>query len=130
MADWTVKSSDEVFAQRAQIGAGYLSRIDAILQKTSSEKPGSVAKSFKKFRLFLKKVDDLQNGIRKPQDFLVFVRNDADGVPLYSLIHDKWRCLYRVEGGICTSAKIERMTPDLRRAEESRHKHGQKLPNL
>lgn len=67
MADWTVKSSDEVFAQRAQIGAGYLSRIDAILQKTSSEKPGSVAKSFKKFRLFLKKVDDGVRGATEPK---------------------------------------------------------------
>ena len=135
MKDWTVSGSSDLDLSKNQLFFDFDARLNAHDSSPRTKSAKRLLKEISGFRRLLgtlNKLLDANDRSVLPENELTYIQDDYQGNPIYSMIDEDWRCLFRVDTkkGICTAAKIELMFDNLRVVEEDRHQRGKKLPSL
>lgn len=127
MKSWTVLSSSNFDDSRSSYRAYFKFK----LVEYNAEPDGEAARQlqehihgFLQFCAKLEKFEAQDDDSLLPADELAYIQHDPDGVPIYSLFTENWRCLYLVseDESTCIAIKIEDMSDTLRYVEEDRHR--------
>ena len=132
MKDWTVSGSSDFTISRQQHFADFQAQLATYTGAPKGKNAKRLQEAIASYNHFLdklKKLDDANDKSVLAEKELAYIQDNPKGVPIYSLIHENWRCLYLVDTKkkTCTAIKIELMSDNLRNVEEDRHKHGKKL---
>lgn len=135
MKDWTVSGSSDFDTSRQQHFADFLAKLAAYTGAPKGKSAKQLQEAIASYRHFLEKLKKLEDQNDKsvlPENELAYIQDNPKGIPIYSLIHKNWRCLYLVDTKkkTCTAIKIESMSDNLRNVEEDRHKYGKRLKSV
>ena len=132
MKDWTVSSGSDFHASRQEHAASLLAELAAYTGAPTGKIAKQLQKTLSSYTRFIekvKKLSDKDDDTVLPEKELAYIEDDPNGLPIFSMIDDNWRCLYLVDEvkKKCTAIRIEMMSQNLCIVEKDRHRYGRKL---
>jgi hypothetical protein len=133
MSAWTIIRSTEYSVRRDELEQKFENDAEDALKRNNAREFRALQIAFYDFLDFL---DSIETGEEDPENHLVYVVHDLEGLPIYSALSEceNWRCLYVVDRskkdadtkGTCTSIEIDRLTSNLKLIEIERHRVGKR----